>query len=287
LTRQRLPNGRRIFAIFHFAASAMASKMGAVIAPGFRQVLANAPKHLPTYLQRTEGLSRETKGIRRSEMFFLYAAIADFAPPRILESGRARAQSTLVLSSLFPDADIISVEFDASSPDVTVAAERLKDRANVECRFGDSRRLLPELLRAGDVVLIDGPKDFRAVKLALRLLRTRKPVAVFVHDLWPGSPARDYVDRHLPAAFLSDAAEWVTRYSELDYGRRAIPALSLHTRIAYGATLGCFPPMRGSYALRLARCSLAQGVERLREVVRKIRKLPPRLRSEDFAVVSG
>ncbi len=251
------------------------------------KVLADAARLLPTYLQRTENLSREPKGIRRSEMFFFYAAVAETAPRRIVESGRARAQSTLVLASLFPETEIISIEFDASSPDVAVAAERLKDLANVECRFGDSRQLLPELLRAGDVVLIDGPKDFRAVKLALRLLRTGKPVAVFVHDLWPGSPARDFVDRHLPAAFLSDAPTWVFRYSELDHGQRAKPALSSHARIAYGATLGCFPPMPGSYTLRLARCSFAQGVERLREVVRKIRKLPPRLRSEDFAIVSG
>lgn len=251
------------------------------------KLLADAPKYFSTYLQRTEHLSREPKGIRRSEMFFFYAAIAEIAPERIIESGRARAQSTLVLASLFPGAKIISIEFDPSSPDVAIAAERLKDRKNVECRFGDSRQLLPDLLRAGDVVLIDGPKDFRAVKLALRLLRTGKPVAVFVHDLWPGSPARGFVDRHLPAAFVSDAPTWVERYSELDYGQRAMPALSAHARIAYGATLGCFPPMPGSYAVRLARCSLAQGIERLREIVRKLRKLPPRLRPEDFAVVSG
>ena len=251
------------------------------------KLLADAPKYFSTYLERTENLTREPKGIRRSEMFFFYAAIAETAPSRIIESWRARAQSTLVLASLFPEANIISIEFDASSPDVAIAAERLKDRANVECRFGDSRQLLPDLLRDGDVVLIDGPKDFRAVKLALRLLRTGKPLAVFVHDLWPGSPARDFVDRHLPAAFLSDAPVWVERYSELDYGARATPPVSSHARIAYGATLGCFPPMRGSYSVRLARCSLAQGIERLREVVRKIRKLPPRLRSEDFAAVSG
>ncbi|MGH8165081.1 MAG: hypothetical protein ACREP1_12190, partial [Rhodanobacteraceae bacterium] len=183
---------------------------------GARQLLADAPDLLPTYLERISHLTHVTKGIRRSEMFFRYAAVAGAKPKRILESGRARAQSTLVLSLLFPDVPIVSIESDGASPDVPIAAERLKDRANVECRFGDSRQLLPELLRAGDVVLIDGPKDFRAVKLALRVLRTGKPIAVFVHDLWLGSPARDFVDRRLPEVFLSDAPEWVRRYAELD-----------------------------------------------------------------------
>ena len=56
-----------------------------------------------------------------------------------------------------------------------IAAERLRESGNVECRFGDSLLLLPELVEAGDVVLIDGPKDFRALKLAFRLLRGGKP----------------------------------------------------------------------------------------------------------------
>src|SRR5437016_14052409 len=117
----------------------------------FERLHAESPKHLAYYLQVTKGFSHEMKGIRRSEMFFLYAAVADLAPRRIIESGRARAQSTLVLSSLFPQASIISIELDANSPDVGVAAERLKGRDNVECRFGDARVLLPELLQTGDV----------------------------------------------------------------------------------------------------------------------------------------
>ena len=122
-------------------------------------------------------------------------------PGRIIESGRARAQSTLVLARLFPRALIVSLELGPTSSDVKIAAERLRESSNVDCRFGDSLLLLPKLVEAGDVVLIDGPKDFRALKLAFRLLRSGKPLAVFVHDLWPGSPARRFVDRYLPSAF--------------------------------------------------------------------------------------
>src|SRR5947209_279549 len=113
-------------------------------------LLSQAERHLPAYLEQTRELSHESKGIRRSEMFFFYASVADSQPARIVESGRARAQSTLVLSRLFPRASIVSLESDTTSPDVTVAAERLRDCRNVECRFGDSLLLLPALVETGD-----------------------------------------------------------------------------------------------------------------------------------------
>ncbi len=250
------------------------------------KVLSNAPRHLVAFAERTVNLSKEEKGIRRSEMFFLYAAVADFAPARIIESGRARAQSTLVLSWLFPAANIISIESDPASPDVEVAAERLKAQRNVECRFGDSRLLLPELLRGGDVVLIDGPKDFRALKLALSLLHTGKPLAVFVHDLWLGTPARKFLNRHLPSAFLSDAVDWVRSYAELDSDRRQPPAFPGNARIVYGATLGCLPAREENYSVRLVQCALAQGIDRLQSTARKIRGESLADRPADFTVVT-
>ncbi len=252
-------------------------KNGSISLP---KLLAEAENHIADYLERTVGLSHEPKGIRRSEMFFLYASVADIEPRRILESGRARAQSTLVLSSLFPRALIISIESDAASPDVQIAAERLKNQSNVDCRFGDSRLLLPALLQPGDVVLIDGPKDFRALKLALRLLRTGKPRAVFVHDLWLGLPARRFIDRYLPAAFLSDEPEWVARYSRLDSSRTS-SSLSTSVRRAYGATLACLPAAEENYTLRLFQCSLAQVMERIRETGRKFFRRPPLVRPSD------
>lgn len=253
---------------------------------GLHQVLADAPGLLPLFRERTAGLAREEKGIRPSEMFFLFAAVADRAPKRIIESGRARAQSTLVLSALFPEAQIISVESDPQSPDVPVAAERLRDQSNVVLRFGDSRVLLPEIVRAGDVVLIDGPKDFRAVKLALGLLRKQKPVAVFVHDLWRGSLARNFVDRSLHSAFLSDAPEWVRSYSALDFTGENAPAFPSGARVVYGATLGCFPRAAENYQARLLQCALAQGSERLQTNVARFRARREHYRPPDFTIVA-
>lgn len=246
------------------------------------KLLRQAEIHLPEYLKQTRGLSHATKGIRRSELFFLYASVAALNPARIVESGRARAQSTLVLARLFPRASIVSLESESASPDVKVAAERLREYNNVDCRFGDSLLLLPELVQAGDAVLIDGPKDFRALKLAFRLLRGGKPAAVFVHDLWLGSPARLFVDRHLPSALLSDNPEWVQRYASLDSTHRAPPAASKDLRRAYGATLGCFEAGHENYSLRLLQSRGAQGADRIRETARKILRHPPTVRPKDF-----
>ena len=247
-------------------------------------LLEDAPRHLATFREWTAPLSKAAKGIRLSEMFFLYATVADLAPTRILESGRARAQSTLVLSALFPQARIVSLESDPASPDVAHAAERLRDRLNVECRFGDSRLLLPELAQNGDIILIDGPKDFRAVKLALKLLQSGKPAAVFVHDLWRGVPARDFVDRHLPSVFLSDATAWVRSYADLDSARRA-PPLADDEPIVYGATLGCFPAGQEDYTASLRQCERAQAADRVRATFGKLWKQQPVDRPPDFSIV--
>jgi hypothetical protein len=244
-------------------------------------LLGEAELLLPRYLEATNGLSHEPKGIRRSELFFFFAAVAPLNSARIIESGRARAQSTLVLARLFPQAAIVSLESDAHSPDVAIAAERLRGCANVERRFGDSLLLLPEIIQAGDVILIDGPKDFRALKLALRLLSGGKPAAVFVHDLWLGSPARNFVDSCLPAALLSDDPQWVQRYAKLDSTKPA-PAAPPEGRRAYGATLGRFEAGAEPYFLRQFQCRAAQGLDRIRETTRKILHRPAIVRPKDF-----
>ena len=248
----------------------------------WNKLLAAAARLLPSYRQATAGLGHESKGIRPSELFFFYAFAAPRRPRRILESGRGRAQSTLVLARLFPETAVVSLESDPTSPDAAIAAERLRSCANVECRFGDSRRLLRLLVEKDDFVLIDGPKDFRALKLAFQLLKTGRPTAVFVHDLWLGSPARAFVDRFLPEALLSDEPRWVERYASLDSRKNIRPASSPNERRAYGATLASFE--RGEdYHRLLLRCTAAQGAHRLHEIRRKILRRSPRSRPKDFA----
>jgi hypothetical protein len=137
-------------------------------------------------------------------MFLFYAGVKPFAPKQILESGRARGKSTLILACCFPEARIISIEYDRQSENAPAAEAKLKPCTNVDLLYGDSREILPDRLQTGDAVLIDGPKGFRALKLALDLLRTGKPCAVFIHDFPTGSPQRRFVERNWPSAFFGD-----------------------------------------------------------------------------------
>jgi|ERR1700730_2115615 len=183
-------------------------------------ILGRAEELLPNYRAAIADIPPEAGfgGIWESEMFLFYAAVCPYVPKQILESGRARGKSTLTLARCFPNARIISVEFDRQSENAAAAEAKLKPYSNVELLYGDSREILPERLQTGDAVLIDGPKDFRALKLALQLLHTGKPCAVFVHDFPRNSPWRKFVERNWPDAFFGDDPLF-KRFQSLDQER--------------------------------------------------------------------
>jgi predicted O-methyltransferase YrrM len=169
-------------------------------------VLQRAGKLLPEYQTIIADIAPEAGfgGVWESEMLLFYASAKPFAPKQILESGRGRGKSTCILAGCFPGAQIISVELDADTPNAVAAAEKLRPFPNVKLLSGDSHQVLPEHLQKGDAVLIDGPKDFNAVQLAIEVLQTGKPCVVFMHDFPTGAPARKFVARHWPNAFFSD-----------------------------------------------------------------------------------
>ena len=185
-------------------------------------VVEAAARQLDAFQRRVAGLPYERKGILYSEMLFFCACAAGVRPRRILESGRARGQSTLVLAACFPDVPIISLEHDAASPDVPVAAARLRQFGNVELRFGDATRLLPELAAEGDVVLIDGPKGFRSIRLALRLLAQGRVAMVFLHDMTRGTLERRFLEARVPGTLYSDDPGFAALARHLD-GAADIP----------------------------------------------------------------
>jgi predicted O-methyltransferase YrrM len=201
-------------------------------------VLSRADELLPKYREVIASISPEAGfgGIWESEMFLFYAAVQALAPRQILESGRARGKSTLILARCFPESRIISVEFDRQSENAAVAEAKLKSLANVDVFYGDSREIFPKQLQSGDAVLIDGPKEFRAVKLVLDLLRTRKPCAVFVHDFPQDSLWRKFVERHWSNAFFGDDPAF-DRFRVLDQERDPRPA---QHRRGYGI-FACLP----------------------------------------------
>jgi hypothetical protein len=86
---------------------------------------------------------------------------------------------------------------------------------NVGLLYGDSTMLLPKLVQPDDVVVIDGPKSFRALFLAVNLMEKRAAI-VFLHDFYQGLPERELIQRNMPEAFFSDDAEFIAHYSYLD-----------------------------------------------------------------------
>ena len=173
---------------------------------------------LSDFCDAIAGMRRESgfRGIGPRGMFFFYATIRPLAPRQILESGRMRGGSTLMLARCFPEARIVSVEFDRDPTHAAIAEAKLKPYANVELLYGDSREILPGRLQTGDAVLIDGPKEFRALKFALRLLRTGKPCAVLIHDFHQAQPARKFVEQHWPGAFFSDDPAFAVHLRKLN-----------------------------------------------------------------------
>ena len=222
--------------------------------------LSSSEDLLSEFKERFRDLKGEHRGVCKTEMFFVYATISDLKPAQILESGRARGQSTYVLAKCFPEARVVSVELDTNSPDAAFAVDRLKVLPNVDCLFGDSRQLLTQHLKKGDPVLIDGPKGFRAIKLALNLLRTGLPSAVFIHDMSKGKPERRFLERYLPDAFFSDYPDFVTRYAGLD-GNMNTPGFCW-------AGFACIPggvkrPYRLLFAQRALERAVAVAAEKL------------------------
>ena len=201
-------------------------------------ILERADALLPEYERIVANIPPEAGfgGIWESEMFLFYAAVKPFDPKQILESGRARGKSTLILARCFPEARIISVEYERESENAPAAEAKLKNESNVDLLYGDSREILPQRLQDGDAILIDGPKDFRALKLAVDLLRTGKPCAVFVHDFPPNSRQRKFVERNFPNAFFGDDPLF-QRFQSLDNERDPRP----NSQRRYGVFV-CLPP---------------------------------------------
>jgi hypothetical protein len=216
-------------------------------------VASRAEALLPEFREIIGKISPEAGfgGVWESEMFLFFAAVNPSLPQQILESGRARGKSTSILAQSFPQAHIVSVELDRGTPNADAAEEKLKACPNVELVYGDSRRILPERLQPGDAVLIDGPKEFRSVELALDLLHTGKPCAVFVHDFPKGSAWRHFVERHWPNAFFGDDPLF-DKFRILDEGRD--PRAEAADKTGGYGIFACFPPglPKPYWRLRLA-----------------------------------
>jgi hypothetical protein len=164
----------------------------------------------------------EPKGIFHSEMLMLCAVVNALGAEQIIESGRARGQSTEILArfaSLIGIGRFDSIEFDTLSPDCAIAEERLRPLGQrVRLHYGDAFELLPSLIYGERcVLLIDGPKGPSALKLAVIAMKNRSVNGVFIHDVHKDAAnVRPLIERHFPDSIFSDEEEFVEKFSVLD-----------------------------------------------------------------------
>lgn len=163
----------------------------------------------------------ELKGIFHSEMLALCALIKALNAGHVIESGRARGQSTEIIARFVERRNIAfhSIEFDPTSVDVPLAARRLAPVIDqVSLVFGDAHKVLPGLLaERPTVVLIDGPKGAGALQLATAALRSESVRAVCMHDVHKDAqPHRGWLEDTFPHTWFSDDPAFVDRFSFID-----------------------------------------------------------------------
>lgn len=200
----------------------------------FDRTLESASQRVDEFARLCAEIGPLRRGVRDSEALFVYAAGSIIPSEQIVESGRYLGRSTYIYGRAWPDRRIVSVEWDRRFEGADEALALLQGLANVNPLFGDARVILPELTLPGDVVVIDGPKDFRALRLANRVMRTARPAVVFIHDVNAGTPMRQYLERHVPWAFYSDHPEYLNIAERLDRDRG-------FDEIGKGGTYACIP----------------------------------------------
>lgn len=208
----------------------------------------------------------EERGILNSEMLAACAACERLGVDVVIESGRCRGQSTLILARYFAGSRtrIISVELERG-PDAEFAERRLAPFPHVELLYGDGTRVIPERLRAMPdarvAILLDGPKGMPAVRFLDAVLPEHENVvAAFLHDTRPGTPQRAALEDESRRVFFTNDEEYVRAFTALDESCLPRPGAPItehtwrpgmkgHDPIpSYGPTLACIFPTPSSGA---------------------------------------
>jgi hypothetical protein len=198
----------------------------------------------------------EERGILNSEIYAIIKTIKTLGVQVLIESGRARAQSTYVLGKYLEDfgIKIHSIEF-ARDEDAIFGEKRVSGLSNVSCHYGNSNDIVPKLLRENQdkkvALLIDGPKGEGAYKLAEKslLIHNNIPV-IFIHDLKKlveGRLAlsRFLIDKYFDRIFFTDDKEYVSSTEFIDINSSHIPYhKELWYQESYGPTLAIIFPTK-------------------------------------------
>jgi hypothetical protein len=170
----------------------------------------------------------------------------------VIESGRARGQSTYMLAKYLPEVEIHSIEL-RDHPDELFAQERLKPFQNVTLWTGDGKEAVYSMAAGRTyghtAILCDGPKGAAAVDIIARCFELSHVRVGFVHDMRTldhggPSPHRAYAVERFPDAAFSDDPRIVDRTKWLDANVIAAngPVGPEHEKEfgSYGPTVGIF-----------------------------------------------
>jgi hypothetical protein len=203
------------------------------------------------------GLARtcpfEIKGILNSEMLFFVSLAEEMGVRRIIESGRARGQSTEVIARYFGgEISFDSIERARNSPDVAVAEARLRELP-VNLHYGRAHQVISKILDdRPTAILLDGPKGLDALRLAVTLFARPNIRFVALHDASKNAqPTRALIEQFVPQFYASDDVRFCEEFEQLD-----TPCWAEHqkydryrgwgpykrdseVRLSYGPTLVC------------------------------------------------
>lgn len=192
----------------------------------------------------------EHRGILHSEIAFMLYLVRRLGIAEIVESGRARAQSTYMLAKYLPDVAIHSIEARGGS-DTEYGVERVHDIPNVFLYDGDGAELVPELVRKFNkptAILCDGPKGAAAVSILERCFHYSHVKVGFIHDMrrldhGGPSPHRAAAVERLPVhKFTDDPAYAWASWMDAKVVEAGGPCGPQHEAVygSYGPTLGAF-----------------------------------------------
>ena len=161
----------------------------------------------------------QVKGVFHSEMLMFCAIITKLMPEQVIESGRARGQSTEIIGRWTESRRIQfhSIESNTMREDFDIANKRMR---GIECNLitGDGMELMPKLVKnTKTLCLIDGPKGSNMWKLFQMMITMPTVQGVAMHDSYDGGTIRNNLQKAYRGKYLiSDDEEFVKAFKYLD-----------------------------------------------------------------------
>ena len=148
------------------------------------------------FISKLSGMHWHKKGIFFTEALAFIAMCKIHNVNTIIESGVRNGDSTEMWLKFFgSEIKLISVDLMQHKDDVNAAINRLSFYENLEFREGDGEKVVPQIVQslpdnARVGILLDGPKEFGAMRIAKRCFDISDKVKfISIHDMGEGALA--------------------------------------------------------------------------------------------------